>query len=289
MGIESITKRIHANVEWDGSNVACIDTAEGVVLVDTPMLPKDIAQWKQFVLDLNPKGVRYIVVTHSHFDHIIGCSQLSQMGQLGGTVIMHEKGRASLFEEDATLRESMAGLSPDRTEEEVQFILSEPLIPSEITMGGALTLNLGDTTLALHHVGGHSPDSIVVHAVEDRILLTGDNITSSMHPYKGHACFADWIEALEFMDTLDVDTIIPGHGVICGRDEIPRFIDYMRALHSLTSESIERGMSCDAVVESVHDRMFGHFEVEPARLEAARMMFDLGTRRLYEEIERERG
>jgi glyoxylase-like metal-dependent hydrolase (beta-lactamase superfamily II) len=283
MGIESITKRVHANVEWDGSNVACIDTAEGVVLVDTPMLPKDIVQWKEFVLGLNAKGIRYIVITHSHFDHIIGCSQL------GGAVIMHEKGRASLFEENATLRESMAGLAPDRTEEEVEFILSEPLIPSEITMGGTLTLNLGDTTLELHHVGGHSVDSIVVHAVEDRILMTGDNITSASHPYKGHACFSDWLEALEFMDTLEVETIIPGHGVICGRDEIGRFVDYMRALHSLTSESIEEGMPCDAVVRRVRDRMFGHFETEPARLEAAQMMFDLGTKRLYEEIERERG
>jgi len=45
MGIEAITERIHANVEWDGSNVACVNTTEGVVLVDTPMLPKDIAHW----------------------------------------------------------------------------------------------------------------------------------------------------------------------------------------------------------------------------------------------------
>ena len=63
MGIEKITERIHANVEWDGSNVACIDTSEGVVLVDTPMLPQHIAQWKEFVLGLNPKGIKYIVVT----------------------------------------------------------------------------------------------------------------------------------------------------------------------------------------------------------------------------------
>jgi len=156
-------------------------------------------------------------------------------------------------------------------------------------MGGVLTLNLGETTLELHHVGGHSADSIVVHAVEDRILMSGDNITSARHPYKGHACFSDWITALEFMNTLDVDTIIPGHGEICGRDEIGRFIDYMRSLYSLTEESIEEGVSCDAAVRKVADRMFGYFETEPERLEAARMMFDLGTKRLYQEIETSRG
>ena len=211
MGIEAITERIHANVGYDGSNVACINTTEGVILVDTPMLPKDIAHWKKFVLDLNPSGVKYIIITHTHFDHIIGCKQL------GGTVIMQKVGRGSLFEENATLRESMAGLAPGRTREEVDFILSEPLVPSEITMGADLTLNLGATTLELHHVGGHSPDSIIVHAVEDRVLMSGDNITSASHPYKGHACFADWIRALDYMHTLDVDTVVPGHGETCGQ------------------------------------------------------------------------
>jgi cyclase len=251
MGIEKITGRIHANVEYDGTNVACVDTEEGVVLVDTPMLPKDIAQWKSFVLGLSPKGIRYIVITHAHFDHIIGCNQL------GGTVIMQRTGRETLFEEDATLRESMAGLSPDRTREEVDFILSEPLIASEITMEKELTLNLGDTTLALHHVGGHN---------------------------KGHACFGDWIKALEYMNTLDVETVVPGHGEICGKDEIGRFIDYMRALWSITDDLVKRGVSCEDTVGRVADQLFGHFEVEPARLEAARMMFDQGTERLYREI-----
>ena len=282
MGIEAITERIHANVGYDGSNVACINTTEGVILVDTPMLPKDIAHWKKFVLDLNPSGVKYIIITHTHFDHIIGCKQL------GGTVIMQKVGRGSLFEENATLRESMAGLAPGRTREEVDFILSEPLVPSEITMGADLTLNLGATTLELHHVGGHSPDSIIVHAVEDRVLMSGDNITSASHPYKGHACFADWIRALDYMHTLDVDTVVPGHGETCGRDEIKRFSDYMLRLWDSTAELIRGGVSRDEVVRKISDEMFGHFKTEPDRLEGAKMMFDLGTKRLYEEIEAKR-
>jgi cyclase len=282
VGIQSVTEHIHASVEWDGANVACIETAGGVVLVDTPMLPKDIARWKEFLAGLDPEGVRYTVVTHSHFDHIIGCREL------GGTVIMHQQGRERLFEKNATLRETMAGLAPERTEEEVNFILSEPLIASEITMGERLTLNLGETTLELHHVGGHSADSIVVHLPEQRVLFPGDNVTSARHPYKGHACFRDWIEALEFMKGLGVDTVVPGHGEICGADEIGRFVDYMRALWSLTGESIDRGLSHEEVVRRVSDEMFGYFETEPERLEAARMMFDLGTKRLYDEIVEQR-
>jgi hypothetical protein len=103
------------------------------------------------------------------------------------------------------------------------------------------------------------------------------------------ACFSDWIEALEYMNTLDVETVIPGHGETCGADGIARFLDYMNRLWKVTGESMQAGSSCDDTVRRVADQMFGHFETDPARLDAARMMFDQGTERLYQEIQLSRG
>lgn len=171
----------------------------------------------------------------------------------------------------------------------MEFILEEPLVPAQITFAARLTLHLGETTLELRHVGGHSPDSILVYAVEDRVLMTGDNLTSATHPYKGRACFGDWIEALRCMNALDVDTVVPGHGEVCGREEIGRFLDYMSGLWDRTRELTEEGLAGDEIVRRVHQEMFGHFEVEPARLEAASSMFDLGTERLHREILGRRG
>lgn len=44
MSVEEIADNIFANVEYDGGNAACINTSDGVVLVDTPMLPKHISE-----------------------------------------------------------------------------------------------------------------------------------------------------------------------------------------------------------------------------------------------------
>ena len=110
------------------------------------------------------------------------------------------------------------------------------------------TLNLGETTLELHHVGGHSADSIVVHAVEDRILMTGDNITSAMHPYKGHAHFGDWIRALEFMDALDVEKIIPGHGPLSTLDDLRVYKRMLDETIGLVREQMDAGASVDEIV-----------------------------------------
>jgi glyoxylase-like metal-dependent hydrolase (beta-lactamase superfamily II) len=39
-----------------------------------------------------------------------------------------------------------------------------------------------------------------------------------------------WIKSLEKLDELDIEAIVPGHGRICGRDEIQRNIAYLEDL-----------------------------------------------------------
>jgi len=277
MGIEKITENVYANVDYFGGNVSCINTTEGLVLVDTPTQNKEITHWKEFILGLNPKGIRYIINTHIHFDHIMG-NRL-----LGGTVITHEKTRERLFEKGATLRE-MAKQMPGIAEGEVDFILSERLIPAEITLCDSMTLYVGDSTLELRHIGGHTPDSILVYAVEDQVLVTGDNLTSNHHPYKGDARFSDWNKALQVMKGYETKAIVPGHGDICKGDAVDTMIKYFKALQDMTGDLMSRGQPLEAVVRTVHEKMFSFFEVEPEMLEGARMMFDMGTERLYREL-----
>jgi cyclase len=277
MGTEKITENVYVNTDYDGANVACINTSDGVVLVDTPMLPQHIEEWKAFVMDLNPKGIKYIINTHAHFDHIIG------VNQLGGIVIMHEKSRDKILK-GGTLRETMAGLAPGRTKEEVDFILSEPLIIPEISMSKDLFLTVGDHNFTLFHVGGHSDDSIIVYVVEEKVLLAGDNFTGSMHPYKGEGCFADWIEGLQQMKTFDVHRFIPGHGEVCGSETLDRFIVYFDKLWNLGKGMVEKGMSRAEMVSAMQEQMYSYYKTDPEMLERSKMMFDMGTQQLYKEL-----
>lgn len=276
--MEKISESVYANVEWDGGNVACINTSEGVVLVDTPMLPDHIQQCKAFVSDLNPRGVRYIINTHIHFDHIIGNSQL------GGSVIMHEKMREDLFKENSTLRESFVPGTPGRSQADIDFILGEPLIPSEITVMTDLALHIGGKTLRVYHVGGHTRDSMVVYVEDDRVLITGDNVTSGVHPYKGDASFGDWNRALGRLKTFEVKTVVPGHGPICTADDIDRLAEYFQEMWDLTWDLSAKDLPEEEIVSAVHEALFTFFDVEPEMVESAGMMFDLGTRQLIKEI-----
>ena len=278
MGIQKISGHIHVNLEYQLANVACIDTGEGLVLVDTPTMPEDISHWKDFIDSMKGTGVAYIIATHHHFDHIIGNNRL------GGNVIMQENAFEQLRKPGSTLLELLAPNLPDITQEKLDFLAAEPLISPTITFSDRMCLKLGDLTLQLFHLGGHSKGSLCVYVEEDKVLLAGDNVSVDQHPFRGHADHLEWIKALRWMKQLEIEAIIPGHGGICGVEQLDRVIEYLSRLWCLTESLVKKGAGLDEVIAETRNRMFDFFSVEPEALEEMTQLFDAGTPRLYEEI-----
>ena len=278
MSIQEIAGHIYFNLEYQPANVACIDTGDGLVLVDTPTFPEEISHWKNFIDGLKPKEVEYIIATHQHFDHVIGNHQL------GGKVIMQEMAMEAMKQPGGTLREDFAPNLPDITQEQVDFIVSEPLVSPTITFGDQMSLKLGELGIWLVRVGGHSSGSLIVYVEEDKVLLTGDNVSAGRHPFRGTADHLEWIEALKWMKGLDIDTIIPGHGEICGKEELDRLIEYLSRLWYLAEDLVRKGMDRESFIEESRNRMFDFFDVEPEMVDEATFLFNGGSSRLYDEI-----
>ena len=65
-----VEDRFSLSPGYHGCNPAFVTTAEGVVMLDTPMLPTDAVEWRK---EIAKRGeVRYIINTHHHLDHITG-------------------------------------------------------------------------------------------------------------------------------------------------------------------------------------------------------------------------
>jgi len=278
MGIEEVAGHIYINLDYQPANVACIDTGDGLVLIDTPTMPEEISHWKDFIDGLKPKRVEYIIATHQHFDHVIGNNRL------GGKVIMQEQAAESMQQPGGTLREDLAPHLSGITQEQVDFIISEPLVTPTITFGDQMSLSKGNLNIKLFRVGGHSSGSLVVYVEEDKVLLTGDNVSSGRHPFRGTADHLEWIEVLKWMKGLEIDTIIPGHGEICGKEELDRLIEYLSRLWYLTEDLVKKGAGCEEVMVETRNRMFDFFDVEPEAIEETKGLFDGGGPRLYDEI-----
>jgi glyoxylase-like metal-dependent hydrolase (beta-lactamase superfamily II) len=59
---------------------------------------------------------------------------------------------------------------------------------------------------------GAAPGNLVVYLPAEKILFAGDLAVNACFPYMGDADVAAWVRALDEMERLDCEQVVPGHG-----------------------------------------------------------------------------
>lgn len=282
MSIQKVKNRVYVETELMGANVGWVETEQGLVLIDTPYLPQEIQQWKEAIAKLSDKEIAYVIDTHHHFDHCLGNALFSP------NVVAHQSTYEEMVRPDGTMRHYFVSTSEDLTAEVKKQIYDLPLGLPRFTFSDRMWLHLGDATIELIHIGGHTNSTILIYLIEDKVLFTGDAVVSNMHPYKGQANFRHWIEGLERIQEMDIDVIIPGHGEICHKADAKGMLEYFQQMWDRVLELRREGCAKDKVVERTHD-LITFFPIEPGTEAEASMRFDEGTARLYDEMEAQLG
>jgi len=199
----------------------CVVTREGVVAVDGPMKPTEAAEWRAFLESKGP--IRYIIHTEHHQDHI------AVNGFMPGTVVASRLTDADFFK---SVPSSEVAVERMRKYDPAAGGLLEGyrLRTPEIVYDGGFTLRLGGETFRLRHSPGHTRGQTAVHAAGTRVAFTGDNITPGGHPFFHSASVWAWFDSLDYLESLDVDWYIPGHGDPCRKEEIARQREKMEAV-----------------------------------------------------------
>lgn len=116
--------------------------------------------------------IEQIILTHEHFDHA------------GGVKFILEKYNPVVI--------SFSNLS-------VTTILASD----------GLRLKVGDAEAEIMHTPGHSHDSICIYIPSEKILFSGDTPLNIKVP--GGTYTSDYVEAMERIVTLEINTIYSGH------------------------------------------------------------------------------
>ena len=110
-----------------------------------------------------------------------------------------------------------------------------------------MTIRLGGKTFILIESPGHTRGQTVVHAVEDHVAFTADNLTPAYNVACHSADLWGWFQSLGVLEALDVDWYVPGHGRPCQKSEIPRqreklheLIDKVRVLKNVVGSAARR-------------------------------------------------
>lgn len=146
----------------------------------------------------NKLKVKYILLTHGHFDHLGGVNQIRKL--TGAKVLIHENDADCLLDPRRNLS-VLAGMS---------MVLE----PADDYLKETETVSLGELVIRVIHTPGHSKGGICLLA-EDQ-LFAGDTLFNTSI---GRTDFADGDlnELLNEIETKlfildDATTVLPGHG-----------------------------------------------------------------------------
>lgn len=220
------TSELYAQV-----TAGAIFTSEGTVVIDTLPFPKETKEILDFIRRRSHGEIRYLINTHFHGDHIYGSYLFTE-----ADVVAHEICRQILEGSGEKSLEEAKTETPELAE----VILRLPTIVFKEEMA----IHLGDKTINLMHMPGHTPDSIVAYVKEDEVLFAGDTVMPV--PYIVGGDIREMIRSLKAIEGMSLGTIVQGHGEVLLRgeieDSIKSSIAYLETIQSKVKEVIEAGL-----------------------------------------------
>ncbi len=172
------------------------DSSKACVVIDCGVEPEKILD----MVGRNGLSVKYIILTHGHFDHIYHVKNLKE--KTGAQVCVHED-ELNLYRNPMLNGSRMFGAGRDLETVEPDILLKD-----------GQKLQAGNLTLEIIHTPGHSPGSICI--LTDGMLFSGDTL---FHLSIGRTDFPGGDpEAMETslhnkLLTLDESIVVyPGHG-----------------------------------------------------------------------------
>ena len=217
----------------DHINCYLIEGDNGLTIVDTGIPSEDCHKNWQMLLDspLGAKGVERIYLTHAHPDHVGGAKWLQE--HTGAPIVMPEK------EVDAVQR-MWRGASDNR--DSVGEFFTSWGVPEESlgavyamqdgfkfgcpdldtlnveTFNEGFTMKIGKRTWKTVDGYGHTPHNAALFCEEDGIMLSGDQILTSIFPNVSIWWGSELNPLQSYMDSLKehkkhpIKVIFPAHG-----------------------------------------------------------------------------
>jgi cyclase len=288
--MQKLKNSIYVEVGYDWANVSAVITKRGAVLIDSPVRPSDSKHWQEVVRGLHPKGPRYLITTDYHGDHVTGSAFIEGINDTVQFLAPQYAYNEIVKGDNAFSKEIFVNTLRDlgHTDEADQITNAPAPLPTYCWQD-SLTLHIDPLTFEIKRMGGHSPAISAVLVPEEGVLFSSDCVSHTGGGMRD-ANLGDWIRALEWIETLPVDTIVPGHGDICDMDVVHAQKDRMITIRGAVADLVKKGLT---KTETVEDETLSKrfFKVDHSRGEywfkQRQETYREGISRVYDEVKGE--
>ncbi len=237
-----IADGVYVGVGYVSNNMGFVVTDEGVLVIDTGMSPQLGREFLASIRKVTAKPIRYVVYTHYHYDHVAGAGAFRENDTV---FIAHE----NLVKNFDTLKKL------ERVNQEaLGTLVDAPLVYPDSTFRDRLTLEFGGKTIRLIHIKAETDDAVLVYLTQDRILFFGDMTNNNLgSPAMPEGYPEGLVEAIDLVDSLDVDIFVPGHGFMSntGMDTLHAVKQVTRYLVKEIKDRVDEGLDLEETQAAV--------------------------------------
>jgi glyoxylase-like metal-dependent hydrolase (beta-lactamase superfamily II) len=263
-GVYGCTHKLGGNATC---NVGVVDNGRETFIFDSFLSPHPAEELIKGVEASNLSPIKYLINSHFHNDHIRGNQAFPDDVTIISTTrtreliekwepinIAEEKEYApQRFEYFDSLFQNFTGDQNSKayrdllmwrpyfetlakSHDEIQTRLPETFVDSTMTFKGP-SREVQLITIG----GGHTESDLVMYLPDDKILFAADLIFSNCHPYLADGTLRGSLEWLDYLSTLDIETVLPGHGPIGSKSVITDMKNYILEVESTATNFAEQG------------------------------------------------
>ncbi|MFI6324232.1 MBL fold metallo-hydrolase [Nonomuraea sp. NPDC050556] len=257
--VREVSDGVHAYIQQNGSwwinNTGFLAGRRGVIAIDASSTERRTRAFKDAIAGVTDRPVTTLVNTHHHGDHTFGNHLFPE-----ATIVGHEKTREQVLAEGIPTYLGLAW-SPD-----VEWGAME-VAPPFLTFTDRIALYSDDLRCEVVHVGfaAHTTNDSFVWIPSRKVLFSGDLLFKDGTPFMLMGSIAGALRALDLVEGLGAETIVPGHGAVCG----PEVIDEVRGYLRFVQEAADRGRAAGlSPLETARETDLGAYAelVDPERL-----------------------
>ena len=205
---DGIFAYVQADGTWWINNTGFLVGRRGVVSIDACATARRTTAYLEAIAAVTKTPVRTLINTHHHGDHTFGNYLFTE-----ATIVAHDG-----------VRQGMAAWGEPKSAPfwtEVEWGPVE-LVPPFLTFEDRIRVYVDDVMCEVSHVGipAHTANDSIVWIPERRVLFSGDLIFNGGTPFLVQGSISGARVALDSLRALGAQTIVPGHGPVCGPEAI---------------------------------------------------------------------
>jgi cyclase len=292
--IEPVTDGVYAIIhenateEWPHGNTGVVIGPDDVLVVDAAYLPSRAKADIALIRSVTSKPVRWLVMSHWHFDHNNGNSAYRDAWP--GVTIVSERDTREWIELNSTWWSRMTTapgsakrVALEKLEEqlktgtdsagrrisseqrsalednirrrrgELQELAVLRVVPPNLVFDRELILWLGNRRVELRAQGrANSPNDVTVYLPEDRVLFTGDIVVQDPLPYVGMSWPVPWADVLRRVEGIPIVALVPGHGPVMKDHAYTRKVrELLEAATTRVDSMVRTGLTLDQIQAAI--------------------------------------